>query len=200
MSELATSTALTTYSNQYMAKKALFSFLGATFRIYGTDGSLQFYIKQKAFKMKEEINVFEDEGQTKKRLTIKARSWGDFSGAYDVIDANTDEIVGVARRSGFKSIFKDEWVLGDKDGNEVGKVAETGGIFAVLRRFIKLLKMIPQKYEVTVGGELEGTIKQRFNPFQLAYDVDFAPGSGKLDPRFGIGITVLILAIEGARD
>ena len=61
---------------QYVAKKALFSFLGNTFRIFDTTGGLQFYIKQKAFKLKEEINVFADEQQAEKRLTIKARGIG----------------------------------------------------------------------------------------------------------------------------
>ncbi len=191
------STAVTTYQNQYVAKKALFSFLGNTFRIFGTDGSLQFYIKQKAFKLKEEINVFGDEAQTNKRLTIKARGIGDFSGAYDVVDAATGEKLGAAKRAGLKSIFRDEWTLLDNEDKEVGKVLETGGAMIVLRKFLKL---IPQTYHVTIDGQLEGVIKQKFNPFQLGYDVDFTPGPGKLDPRMGVGITVLLLAIEGGKD
>jgi len=191
------SNAITTYQNQYVAKKALFSFLGGTFRIFGTDGSLQFYIKQKAFKLKEEINVFADEAQTQKRLSIKARGIGDFSGAYDITDAATGEKVGAAKRAGLKSIFRDEWTLLDNNDQEVGKVVESGGAMILLRKF---LKIIPQTYQVTVDGSLEGVIKQKFNPFQLGYDVDFTPGPGKLDPRFGVGITVLLLAIEGGKD
>jgi hypothetical protein len=95
-----------------------------------------------------------------------------------------------------KSMFKDEWNILDADGAEIGKVVEQGGAFAVLRRFIKLLQWIPQKYEVTYMGEPVGTIKQQFNPFTLAYDVDFKEGTD-FDPRLGVGMVVLLLAIEG---
>jgi uncharacterized protein YxjI len=192
---MSDSTALAEYQNKYIAKKAFFSFLGATFRIFDKGGTLQFYIKQKAFKLKEEINVFGDEGQTDKRLTIKARSILDFSGAYDIVDAATGETVGGAKRKGLMSLFKDEWEVLNADGEAVGKVVETGGFMIFVRKFFKL---IPQKYNVEMGGERAGTINQQFNPFQLAYDCDFS--SGKIDPRLGVGLVVLLLAIEGGQD
>ena len=101
---------------QFVAKKALFSFLGSTFRIFDPEGRLQFFVKQKAFKLKEELNVFADEGQSNKRLTIKARSVLDFSGTYDVTDATSGEVVGACKREGMKSMFRDSWlVLGAGD-------------------------------------------------------------------------------------
>lgn len=194
------STELSTYANHYTAKKAMFSFLGSTFRLYGDDGSLQFFVKQKAFKLKEELVVFKDEAQSIKRLTINANKRSDFGATYAVTDVASGEAVGALRREGLKSIFRDEWTVLDTAGNPVGKVQETGGFLSVMRRLVDALKFIPQTYEVTIGGEKEGVIKQRFNPFQLGYDVDFSPGTGKLDPRLGVGITVLLLAIEGRRD
>ncbi len=192
----ASATALVPIQRQFVAKKALFSFLGNTFRLYDTAGNLQFFIKQKAFKLKEEINIFGDEKPTDKKMVIKARSISDFSGGYDIIDAATDTPIGAGQRNGLKSMFKDERNILDADGAEFGKVVELGGAFAVIRRFIKLLQWIPQKYEVTCMGESIGTIKQRFNPFGLAYDVDFKEGTD-FDPRLGVGMVVLLLAIEG---
>jgi len=191
------STALARYEDQYVAKKALFSFMGNTFRIFGTDGRLQFYIKQKAFRLREEINVFHDEAQTQKRLTIKARSIRDFSGTYDIFDAATGQKIGAAKRQGLKSMFVDEWTVLDADDVPVGKCVETGGTMILLRRFFPIL---PQTYEVRFGDTLEGTIKQRFSLLQYGYDVDFSPGPGLLDPRLGVGLTVLLLAIESQRE
>ena len=190
------STALVPTLPHYVAKKAMFSFLGNTFRLYDGSGQLQYFIKQKAFKLKEEINVFADEGQKEARLTIKARSISDFSGGYDIVDSQTGEAVGAGQREGLKSMFKDEWNILDKDGAMIGKVVETGGMFAVIRRFIKLLQWIPQKYEVTMDGQAVGTVHQQFNPFQLAYDVKVDPNAG-LDGRLLVGMVVLLLAIEG---
>ncbi len=196
MGVVTMSTDIAKYESKYVAKKALFSFLGAVFRIYSTSGELQFYVKQKAFRLKEEINVFKDSSQKDKRIIIKAGTIGDFSGSYDIIDAVTGEIVGGGQRQGLKSLFKDEWLILDKDGGSGGKVVETGGIMIFIRKFFK---MIPQKYEVTWMGDKVGSIKQRWNPFQLAYDCDFSGGNG-FDPRLGVGMVVLLLAIEGARD
>lgn len=189
-------TSLVEYKNRYVAKKALFSFLGSTFRIFDTAGALQFYIKQKAFKLREELNVFADEAQKVKRLTIKARSISDFSGGYAILDATTGETLGVGKRHGLKSLFKDEWSILDETDTAQGKVVETGGFMILLRKF---LKFIPQKYEVQWKGAVVGSIQQQFNPFQLAYNVDFREGTG-FDPRVGVGMVVLLLAIESGQD
>lgn len=186
------------YGRQFVARKAFFSFLGGTFRIFDTSGNLQFYIKQKAFKLKEELNVFADEGQTNKRLTIKARSWADFSSAYDVTDATTGETIGACKREGLKSMFRDTWlVLGAGDA-QIGKCEEDSMLMAMLRRLI-FKQWLPQKFTVKADdGTAIGTIRQRFNPFQVAYDVDFSGGSNhQMDPRLGIALVVLLLAIEG---
>ena len=172
------STALVPVQPHYVAKKALFSFLGNTFRLYDGSGQLQYFVKQKAFKLKEEINVYADENQSELRLTIKARSISDFSGGYDIVDATTGASVGAGQREGMKSIFSDEWNMLGPDGVPVGKVKETGGALAILRRFITLLQWIPQKYEVSLDGRPVGTIHQQFNPFQLAYDVKVDPAAG----------------------
>jgi uncharacterized protein YxjI len=186
---------------QFVAKKAIFSFLGSTFRVFDPQGNLQFYIKQKAFKLKEELNVFADEGQTQKRLTIKARSWSDFSSAYDVTDATTGEVVGACKREGLRSMLRDSWlVLGAGDAT-LGKCEEDSMLMAVLRRLI-FKQWLPQKFTVKdPSGNPVGTIRQRFNPFQIAYDVSFEGSHNHtLDPRLGIALVVLLLAIEGRQD
>ncbi len=183
---------------QFVAKKALFSFMGSTFRVFDPQGSLQFFIKQKAFKLKEELNVFADENQTKKRLTIKARSWSDFSAAYDVVDVETGETVGACKREGMKSMFRDSWLVMAAGDEVIGKCEEDSMLMAMLRRLI-FKQWLPQKFTVKdASGNSLGTIRQRFNPFQIAYDVNFeGGGNNALDSRLGIALVVLLLAIEG---
>ena len=60
--------------DQYMARKAIFAFLGQKFHIYDTNGTLCFFVQQKAFKLKEAITVYRDEGKTQPIMEIKARS------------------------------------------------------------------------------------------------------------------------------
>lgn len=184
------------YASHYVAKKKMFALLGNAFRIETPEGQLQFFVKQKAFKLKEDIRVYADEAKTEERLTIGARSWADFSGTYDITDATTGDIVGAAKRKGLSSAFlKDHWLMLDADGEQFGEVVELGGALATARKFVKILQWIPQKFEVKIGDKRVGEIKQRFNPFQLAYDVTFE--SDDLDPRHGVAMVVLLLAIEG---
>lgn len=185
-------------ARHFVAKKAFFSFLGASFRIFGTDGTLQYFIKQKAFKLKEELNVFADEGQTQKRLTIKARQVFDVSATYDVTDVVTGESVGACRRQGLKSILRDSWEVVDGSGGLLGTCKEDSMFMALLRRFI-FKQWLPERYTVAdASGNTLGTIRQRFNPFILSYDVSFdGQNNAALDPRLGIALVVLLLAIEG---
>ena len=69
---------------------------------------------------------------------------------------------------------------------------------ALLRRFI-FKQWLPERFTVAdPAGNALGTIRQRFNPFQLAYDVSFdGQNNASLDPRLGIALVVLLLAIEG---
>jgi uncharacterized protein YxjI len=187
------------YSNHYVAKKAMFSLMGNSFRIEDPSGALQFFVKQKAFKLKEDIRVYADEGRNEERLVIKAKSWGDFSGTYVITDPTSGDEVGAAKRKGLASSFvKDHWLLIGADGEQIGEIVELGGAMATARKFIKLLQWIPQKFEVKLGDKQVGTIAQRFNPFQLVYDCTFE--GADLDPRLGVGATVLLLAIEGRQD
>jgi uncharacterized protein YxjI len=191
--------ALSVFGTQYTAKKAFFNFLGASFRIFGPDGRLQFYVKQKAFKLKEEITVFGDEAATKPMLVIKARSILDFAATYDVTDVATGDKVGAMKREGVRSTFlRDKWsILSDGD-QKIGEVVEDSMALALLRRFLS--NLIPETFHVDVGGKRVGTIAQAFNPFILTYRVDFAPAGALLDPRLGVAMVVLLLAIEGRQE
>jgi uncharacterized protein YxjI len=191
--------ALSVYGAQYTAKKAFFNILGASFRIYAPDGSLRFYVKQKAFKLKEEITVFADEAATRPMLTIKARQILDWAATYDIHDATSGEKVGAMKRDGvMSSLFRDKWtILGDGD-RQIGEVLEDSGALALLRRFLS--NLIPETFHVSVGGKEVGHIRQSFNPFILTYQVDFAQSGSLLDPRMGVAMVVLLLAIEGRQE
>ncbi len=191
---MSDSTALTPYKTHYVAKKALFTFLGSAFRLYTQEGDLAFFVKMKAFKLREEITVYSDEAQQNAMLRIQARQIMDVSATYDVTDAKSGDKVGALRRKGLKSIFMDEWSILDTDDVEMGTIKESSALMAILSRLVKL---IPQTYHITLGGTHAGAIKQRFNPFQLAYDVDFGQGDASLDPRLGVAAVVMLLSIEG---
>jgi len=148
--------------NQYVIKKRLLVILGAKLNIYGPDGTLLLVVKQKAFKLREDIRVYRDEALTQEVLCIKARKIMDFSAAYDVVDSRTNEKVGVFRRKGWSSIIRDSWKVLDANDFESGELLEDSMILALLRRFLS--NLIPQNFDLNIQGNRVADYKQNFNP------------------------------------
>ena len=184
---------------RYIARRNFFNFLGITCRILSPAGAMLFYIRLKAFKLKEDITIFSDETQTTSLLNIKARSIIDFSAAYDVVDTQSGEKVGAFRRKGWKSFLKDEWEILDLQDQVVGHMKEDSAMMAILRRFLS--NLIPQNFTFEMGGNVVGDLTGTWNPFVVKYDVDLSKDSQSLlDKRMALAGTVLLMAIEGKQN
>lgn len=72
------------------------------------------YVKQKLFKFKEDVSVFEDESKTKVLYKIKADKWIDFSACYSFSDPEGKEI-GKVGRKGWVSLWKAHYEIFDKN-------------------------------------------------------------------------------------
>lgn len=192
-----TMSSVTAFShNNYLVRRKIFKLFGAAFHIYDPKGNLAFYSKMKAFKLKEDIRLYTSEDMQTEVLSIKARSIIDFSAAYDVVEANTNTKIGALKRKGMKSILKDEWIILDKNDNQIGFVKEDSALLALVRRF--LTSIIPQKYHGEINGEKVCEFKQNFNPFVVKIHLDYSMDTKNLlDRRLGIAAAVLLCAIEG---
>lgn len=181
----------------YLARKKVFSFLGQKFHIYDSQGNLALFVKQAAFRLKEDIRVYSDESMSSELLVIAARRVLDISASYDVTDARTKQKVGVLKRKGLKSILKDEWIIMDPNDREIGLITEDSALMAMLRRFLS--NLIPQNYDAIVNGQRVADFRQAFNPFIFKMHVDFSMDSQgqALDRRLGLAAVVLLLAVEG---
>ena len=179
----------------YVARRNFFNFMGVTCRVMDKAGGLLFFIKMKAFKLKEDITIFSDEARSNAVINIKARQILDFSACYDVTDLATGAKLGACRRKGLKSILKDEWELLDADDALLGHAKEDSMFLALIRRFLS--NLIPQTFIIDAMGEPIGKLQGTWNPFLVKYDVDFAGNQGKIDPRLLLGMTVLLMTMEG---
>jgi hypothetical protein len=77
-------------------------------------GNLVFYVKQKAFKLKEAVTIFADVEQTIPLYTINADRVLDFSASYHFTDRNQAPL-GMVRRQGMKSLWKAHYEIVDGD-------------------------------------------------------------------------------------
>jgi hypothetical protein len=154
------------------------------------------FSEQKIFRLREDIRVFSDESKSQEVLSIKARQILDFSAAYDVIDTEMNQKVGVLRRRGLRSLLRDEWEVLDANDRLIGKLFEDSIGLALLRRFL-LGSWLPQNYDILVGQTRVADLKQRFHLFRYELDLDFSMDiSHLLDRRLGIAAGILLATIE----
>lgn len=197
MAAASASTASVFSHDVFHARAKVFD-ISPKFMFYDPQGTQIGFLKQKLFKLKEDIRLYTDESMTRELLLIKARSIIDFSAAYDVTDAQTQQKVGALKRKGLKSIIRDEWLILDAADQEIGLIQEDSSALGLLRRLGDLGALIPQSFTFSMGGQPIGEAKQNFNPFVRKLNVDMTRDPGrKLDRRLVAAAVVLLLAIEG---
>jgi uncharacterized protein YxjI len=79
--------------------------LASQIRITDAQGQMLGYVKQKLFKLKEDIRVFADDSQTRELFNIRADRILDFSAKYNFTDSQGNSL-GSIRRKGMRSIWK----------------------------------------------------------------------------------------------
>jgi uncharacterized protein YxjI len=123
-------------------------------RVTDATGNLVFHVKQKAFKLKEEIGVFADEAQTDKRYGMKADRVIDFSAEYHFTDADGNA-VGSVKRQGMKSLWKAHFDI---------NVLSTGAAISIKEKdpWVKVLDALLQ--QIPLIGMFAGYL---FNPTYL---------------------------------
>jgi hypothetical protein len=89
-----------TFSNDFIAKDA--------------SGKIITYVRQKIFKLKEDVVLFEDETKRKEIYRIKADRWIDFNANYSFSDGN-DTYMGSVGRKGMKSLWKASYSIFNPD-------------------------------------------------------------------------------------
>ena len=183
------------FSN-YLLKRQVFALTGKL-RFYDPQDNLVMFVEQKMFRLKEDIRVFHDEQKSQEILLIQARNIIDWAAAYDVTDPLTGEKVGVLRRKGWRSMLRDEWEVLDASDQLLGLLTEDSLGYAMLRRLL-LGSLLPQNYDILIGGTRVADLRQKFNLFAYRMDIDFSMDPGnRLDHRLGIAAAILLAIVEG---
>lgn len=187
--------------NNYLIRRKVFKLFGGVFHVYDPGGQVVLFASMKAFKLKEDIRLYDSEEKHTELLVIQARRVLDISSEYDVNDAQTGEKVGVLKRKGLKSIVRDEWIVMDRGDQPIGTIREDSTAMALIRRFVPFANLIPQEYNGEIRGTPVCTFKQNFNPFVMKISLDFSADVNRLlDRRLGLAAAVLLCAIEGKQD
>ncbi|MGP1501392.1 MAG: hypothetical protein ACTTJM_06350 [Bergeyella cardium] len=101
--------------------------LASDFNITDKDGNYVAYVRQKMFKLKEDVVIFSDQKKTTELFRIKADRWMDFNACYDIMGLPDNKKYGRLVRKGVKSLWKATYQIVDENDQEKFIIAEDNG-------------------------------------------------------------------------
>lgn len=82
------------------------------------------YVRQKMFKLKEDVIVFSNDTKTNELFRIRADKWIDFNTTYSFTSPNEQTYLGSVGRKGMKSLWKANYTIFDTDKKEEYVISE----------------------------------------------------------------------------
>ena len=110
--------------------------LASDFNITDRNGNYVAYVRQKMFRLKEDVIVFSDESRTKELFNIKANQWIDFNASYMMTDLLTGKNFGSLARKGVRSIWKARYDIIDEKDKPIYQINEDNGWIKVFDSFL----------------------------------------------------------------
>lgn len=110
--------------------------LASDFNITDRNGNYVAYVRQKMFRLKEDVIVFSDESRTKELFNIKANQWIDFNASYMMTDLLTGKKFGSLARKGVRSLWKARYDIIDEKDKPIYQINEDNGWIKVFDSFV----------------------------------------------------------------
>lgn len=169
-------------------------------------GQLIGYVKQKLFKLKEQVTIFADRAQTRPVYRIAADRVLDISAQYHIEDASGARI-GSLKRKGMRSIWRASYDI-ERDGQLLLHIAEENPWTKVADNFLGELPVIGilsgylfhPAYRVTYAGTGAPLVRAVKRPSLLEsrYEIERI-GSGPEDERLAVLCLLMMVLLERKR-
>jgi uncharacterized protein YxjI len=92
-------------------------------RVVDATGQLVSYVKQRAFRLKEDVTIFADEAQSRTLYHIKADRIIDIGATYSIVAADGRPL-GAVRQRGMRTLWRATYDILDEAGSAVGLIHE----------------------------------------------------------------------------
>lgn len=129
--------------------------LAPQFYLYDTSGNQVGFIKQKLLKLKESIQVFNDDSKSEITHTIKADSILDLSAGYAI--SNQNGIIGKTQRLGIKSLWRTEFHIYDKNNHHTHTIQLANPFVQFIEGIIGLIPIVGDILNLISGYFLNPT-------------------------------------------
>lgn len=115
--------------------------LASDFTITDRNENSLAYVRQKLFKLKEDVVVYNDSSKSQENFRIKANQWIDFNASYSITDS-TGKNLGKIARKGMRSIWKVTYNIFDQYEAPKYKVQEENAWIKVLDGMVSEIPII----------------------------------------------------------
>jgi uncharacterized protein YxjI len=179
--------------------------LGPQINVLDATGRSVAYVKQKAFRLKEDVEVHTDDTRQSPLWRIKADRIIDWSAAYRITDAS-GALLGTLRRKGGRSLWRATYVITDASEQAIGGIHEKDPWTKVLDGLLSLVPILGDlsgyflnpSYLLSRGDEPVLEIRKRPAFFEGRFVIEQV---GTVDPRsealFLASVLMMVLLERG---
>ncbi|CAA9528069.1 MAG: hypothetical protein AVDCRST_MAG73-686 [uncultured Thermomicrobiales bacterium] len=180
-----------------------FAALNPQVRVTDASGQLVAFVKQKAFKFKEDITIFADEAQQRPVFRMQADRVIDWGARYLIADA-AGTALGSLQREGARSLWKATYHIVDRDGTKIGLIHEENAWIKVGDALLSGLPYVGlvsgyvfhPAYLIDVRGETTLYLKKQAAFLEGSYTVDRRKEIAPEEESLLLASTVMALMLE----
>lgn len=179
--------------------------LGPQINVLDASGRSVAYVKQKAFRLKEDVEVHTDESRQTPLWRMKADRIIDWSAAYRITDAS-GALLGTLRRKGGRSLWRSTYVITDANEQAMGGIREKDPWTKVLDGLLSIIPILGDlggyflnpSYMVSRGEDAVLEVRKRPAFFEGRFIIEQI---GTVDPRseslFLASVLMMVLLERG---
>lgn len=116
--------------------------LASDFNITDKNGNYVAYVREKIFKLKDDVIVYNDESKSQELFRIKANQWIDFNASFSITDLINSKNFGRLARRGMRSLWKSQYDVIDENDQAKYQINEDNAWVKVLDGFVGEIPII----------------------------------------------------------
>ncbi|WP_379964929.1 hypothetical protein [Epilithonimonas sp. UC225_85] len=106
--------------------------ISSDFNITDKNGNYVAYVREKIFKLKDDVIVYNNESKSQELFRIKANQWIDFNASFSITDLVNGKNFGRLARRGMRSIWKSQYDIIDENDQTRYQINEDNAWIKVL--------------------------------------------------------------------
>ena len=180
--------------------------VGTRVRVVDAAGTQVAYVRKTKFKLREEVMVYEDEGQRDLLFRMKADRVVDFGASY-AISGSDGRPLGAARQQGVRSIWRSTYEASGPLGQEIAVIHKENPFVKVLDSLAEAIPFTDAlgglffnpAYLVDLRGETVLRMRKERSVFESRFRLEKLGGFSDEDEKLLLASLILTFLIERDR-